>query len=110
MFVRVKTSGFDANLPGHAEMNPKPVMAREFEEHPFAAGPRAQKFLANQSSMKFAGVCSAKNPVSRMQPNVDNFFAKAGVPLFAIPFDLGQFGHRQNIAVDGYAASSHPDG
>jgi len=36
MFVRVKIPGFDANPPGHAEMNPNPVMAREFEEHPFA--------------------------------------------------------------------------
>lgn len=36
MFVRLKIPGFNANPPGHAEMNPEPIMAREFEEHPFA--------------------------------------------------------------------------
>jgi hypothetical protein len=36
MFVRLKISGFDTNPPGHAEMNPEPIIAREFEEHPFA--------------------------------------------------------------------------
>jgi hypothetical protein len=48
MFVRLKIPGFNANPPGHAKMNPEPapnvfaspdyfgVMAREFEEHPFA--------------------------------------------------------------------------
>jgi hypothetical protein len=44
--------------------------------------------------MKFVGICSAKNPVSPVQPNTDNLFAQAGVPLLAIPFDLSQFGHR----------------
>jgi len=36
MFFRLKIPGFDANPPRHAEMNPEPVIAREFEEHPFA--------------------------------------------------------------------------
>ena len=38
MFIRVKISGFDPDPPGHAEMNPEPVMPREFEEQPFATG------------------------------------------------------------------------
>jgi hypothetical protein len=33
MFVRLKIPGFDANPPGHAEMNPEPVMVRKCEEH-----------------------------------------------------------------------------
>jgi hypothetical protein len=64
MLVRVKIPRFNANPPGHAEMNPEPVMPREFEEHPFAARFRAQKFFIDQSSTKFAGICSPKNPVS----------------------------------------------
>jgi hypothetical protein len=58
--------------------------------------------------MKFAGICSAKNPVSPMQPNINNLFTEAGIPLFAIPFDLGQLRHfRRNIAFRGCAASGH---
>ena len=45
MFVRLEIPGFNANPPGHAEMNSEPVMAREFEEHPFATRFRAQKFF-----------------------------------------------------------------
>jgi hypothetical protein len=37
MSIRVKISGFDTDHAGHAEMNPEPVMPREFEEHPLAA-------------------------------------------------------------------------
>ena len=78
MFVRVKIPGFDANLASHAEMNPEPapnvfaspdhfgVIAGEFEEHPFATRFRAQKFFIDQSSTKFVGICSPKNPVSPM--------------------------------------------
>lgn len=56
MFVRLKIPGLRANLAGHAEMNPEPVMAREFEEHPFAARLRPQKFFVDQSSRQVAGV------------------------------------------------------
>jgi hypothetical protein len=106
MFVRLKIPGFNANPSGHAEMNPEPapnvfaspdyfgVMAREFEEHPFAARFRAQKFFIDQYTMKFVGICSPKNQVSPMKPNIDNLLAEAGVPLLAIPLDLSQFGHR----------------
>jgi len=55
--------------------------------------------------MKFVGICSPENPVSPVQPNTDNLFAQAGVPLLAIPLDLSQFGHRQNIAVQDCPAS-----
>ena len=55
--------------------------------------------------MKFVGIRSPKNPVSAVQPNTDNLFAQACVPLLAIPFDLSQFGHRQNIAVQDCPAS-----
>src|SRR5205807_2506102 len=38
---------FDSDLAGHAEMNAKPHFAGKFEEHPFAARVRAQKFCAD---------------------------------------------------------------
>src|SRR5919106_4785895 len=98
MFVRVKIPRFHANPPGHAEMNAEPIVTREFEEHPFAARRRAEKFSIDQSSTKFAAVCFPKNPISPVQPNTDNLFAQAGVPLLAIPFDLSQLGHRADYA------------
>ena len=46
--------------------------------------------------------CSAENPFSGVQSDIDNFIANAGVPLFAKPFDLGQLGHRADYATELY--------
>jgi hypothetical protein len=39
--------GLDTDLAGHAEMNAKPVISREFEDHPFAPRLRAEQFRAD---------------------------------------------------------------
>jgi hypothetical protein len=43
MVFRPKAVGFDAQLPGHAEMDPDPVAAGKLEEHLFSPGERAEK-------------------------------------------------------------------
>ncbi len=91
---------FDANFAGHAEMNEKEVVAGDFEEHPFPACMRAEKFCADQAPLKFYYVCLAKDAVSRVQAKIDNFRTNPGIPLFAKPFDFGQLWHRARYASD----------
>ena len=98
----------DVDLAGHAEMNAEPapnvfaspdnfgVAVGKLEEHAFSTPLRAQEFFADQSFTKVARICSSKDAVLRVQAKIDNLIAPAGVPLFAIPFDLSQFGHRRN--------------
>jgi hypothetical protein len=86
--------GLDQDLSRHAEMNAKRVVAGKFEEHPFSARLRAEKFHADQSLLKLAHITAAKDAVSCVQAKIDNLPAAPGVPLFAKPFDFGQLRHR----------------
>lgn len=42
MVFRAKTGRFDAQLSGHPEMDSDPITAREFEQHLFSPGERAE--------------------------------------------------------------------
>jgi len=43
MFFRAEAGRFDAQLPGHAEVDADPIAAGEFEKHLFSPGFRAEK-------------------------------------------------------------------
>src|SRR5213075_3022826 len=94
VFARGKIRRFDADFTSHAEMNPKPFVARKSEQHSFSAYARIQQPFADKILLKRARVRSAKNAVPRMQAEIDNFVATSGIPLLTIPLDLGQFRHR----------------
>lgn len=93
VFVRTKIRNSDMYFASHAEMKSEPVVAGKFKEHSFAARRRSPQFFAGKIFLKFSHVRPAENPISRVHPDIDNLVSNAGVPLFAIPFDLGQLWH-----------------
>ena len=94
MFGRSIISRHDPDFSGHAKMNAEPIILGKFEEHPFSAPVRAEKFRADQAPLKLARVAPAKDAVPRVQAKIDNLRAVPDVPLFAKPFDFGQLRHR----------------
>lgn len=88
--------GLHMNFAGHAEMNSEPVVAGEFEEHPFPASMRTKKVLSDQILAKRENVGFAKDAIYSVQVEIDNPMTDSGIPLFAKPLDLGQLGHRGN--------------
>src|SRR5260370_135654 len=47
VFGRSIISRLDPDFSGHAEMNAEPIILGKFEEHPFSARVRAEKFFAD---------------------------------------------------------------
>jgi hypothetical protein len=86
------------NPAGHAEVDAEPIVVGKSEEHAFAAAIRTEVLRVDQSVAEVASICLAKDAVPHMQCKIDNDFAAAGVPLFAIRFDLRQLGHRAGYA------------
>ena len=84
----------DLNPAGHSEMDAEPIVAGKLEEHAFTAAIGTEIFRVDQSVAQVASLGLAKDAIPRMQCNIDNHVAAAGVPLFAIPVDFGELGHR----------------
>src|SRR5688572_4251998 len=106
MFLGSKSWRLDAQFPGHAKMNPDPapnvfaspdyfgVAAREFEEHLFSPGERAQKSPAGQLSFQRSRIRAAKDSLLRVELDRGHLLSKPWIPLPAKKFHLGQFRHR----------------
>ena len=45
-------------------------------------------------------VRAAEDVFAGVEGKIDNLIAAAGIPLFAIPFDFGQLGHRAGYAIE----------
>jgi len=82
------------NFTGHAQMNAEPVGTGKFEEHSLAMCGRSFESGADQFFLHRPGVASTENALSVVHAETNNFLSAPGVPLFAKPFDLGQFRHR----------------
>ena len=97
-------------LSGHAEMDAQPapnvfaspdyfgVVTGEFEEHLLSTPGRSQQLLADEVFSKQVSVRAAEDIFTRVEGKIDNLLAAAGIPLFAIPLDFGQLGHRADYA------------
>ena len=66
MFARSIIRLFKVDLPCHSEVNVEPSVAREFEEHPFAARMRTEQRCADQPLAKLVNVAAAEDAISRM--------------------------------------------
>ena len=98
MFSRLKVGRFNMRLSGHAEMNAERIVAGKFEEHLLSAPRRSQQFSADETSSKQVSIRAAEDVFTGVEHKIDNLLTVAGVPLLAIPFDFGQFGHRAGYA------------
>ncbi|MEY2485008.1 MAG: hypothetical protein QOH39_656 [Verrucomicrobiota bacterium] len=85
------------HFAGHAEMQTEQIVAGEFEEDLFAAGGRPQQSVTDNLTSESACICLAKDAFLRVKPDINDPLSEAWVPLFAIPFDLGQFRHGRRV-------------
>lgn len=60
---RTEAGGFGAQIAAHPEMNAKPIVAGEDEEHLFPARLGAKEFLPNETTAEGARVGAAENPL-----------------------------------------------
>jgi hypothetical protein len=90
---------FDAQFPGHAEMNPEPSAAGEFEEHLLSPRFRPKKASTREEAGQGPRVLAPKDAFPRVKLNAQNLLPKAGVPLSAIIFDFSELGHGVENAV-----------
>jgi hypothetical protein len=97
VFFRPKALRLDAQLPGHAEMDPDPIAAGKFEEHLFSPRLGAQEARAHQVPGQRARVLAPKDALPRVQLHTHNLRAEAGVPLPAIIFNFSELGHEEKM-------------
>src|ERR1700730_129810 len=100
VFVWPIVSIFNADPAGHAEVDSEPIVTAKLKEHALPARRRSKEALADQIFAQRLCACSTKNPVSRVQIEIDILVTAVGIPLFAKPFDLGQLWHRAGYASD----------
>src|SRR5437667_11990035 len=72
VFARAKIGRIHADFSSHAEMNPKPVVARKSEQHSFTAYALIQQLFADKILLKKARVRSSKDAVTPHQAEIDN--------------------------------------
>lgn len=83
-----------SEVPGHAEVEAKPAIARELETELLAVGLSLQEAAAFEGGSKAGGFGPAENPGPGMEMNGIDGLAKGEEPLLAVKLDLGKFGHR----------------
>src|SRR5688572_18702987 len=93
MFFGTEAGRLDAQFPGHAKMNPKPIPAGKFKEHLFSPGERPEKTPPSQFSFQRSRIRATKDSLLRMELERDHLLAEAWIPLPAKKFHLGQFRH-----------------
>ena len=93
MVFRAKPRRLDAQLPSHPEMDSDPVSTGKFEQHLFSPREGAQKAAALYLPRQGSRVRTTKNSFLGMDLHPHDFLAEPAIPLPAIEFDFGQFGH-----------------
>jgi hypothetical protein len=93
MFARTKNVILNADIAGHSEMNAQPASAGKAKQHSFSACFRAKECRAGKLSPQLVHIRSPKHPIPFVQRKIDDLLAVPNVPLFAKPFDLGEFRH-----------------
>jgi hypothetical protein len=78
----------------------EPIVTAKLKEHALTARCRSKEALADQIFAQRLRACPAKNSVPRVQIEIDDLVTAADIPLFAKPFDLGQFRHCADYATD----------
>jgi hypothetical protein len=84
---------FEAQFAAHSEVNPEPVIAREFEKHLFAVGLGTTVFLPNESMAQSSRIFAAKHSFVVVQLHCGDLLTEARVPASTIVFDLSEFRH-----------------
>ena len=97
MFFDDESRRRDPQFSAHSEMNPEPVVAREFEEHLLPARLRTERFLPNEPMFERPHVCSAEDAFFAVQFHTDDRFFKAGIPASPKIFDLRQLRHPKRL-------------
>ena len=93
MFTRNELGGSGPKFAGHAQVNAEPVVCRELEEHLFATSFRANQSAPRKGTFHSSGVYASEDAFVSMERNGGDDLIEAKVPLFAVEFDFGQFGH-----------------
>jgi hypothetical protein len=93
VFGRSKIRKFHSNPARHSEVDPEPVVIGKLKQHALAMRFRPQQLFSAEMLAQRGCVCFPENPVPRVQVDMHHLVAEAGVPLFAIPFDLGELWH-----------------
>lgn len=84
---------FDAQFAAHSEVDPKPVIVREFEEHLFAVHLGAKVFFPNEPTAQGFRIFTAEDSLIVVQLHGTDLLAEPGIPALTIIFDLSQFRH-----------------
>ncbi len=97
VFSWFEPSRLSAQVAAHSEMYAEPVVAREDEQHLFAASDRAEKPLPDELVLQLAYVATAEDPVLAVQSNCEDLLSDPDVPPFPKIFDLGQLRHGRRL-------------
>jgi hypothetical protein len=93
MFKRDNSGRFDAQLPGHAQMNAQPAAFGKAEEHLFAVRFGTQQGRTAQRGLEGGDVRPSEHLFFGVQLHEKYFLVQTAPPLFSKIFDFGQFGH-----------------
>ena len=106
VFAGLKICGLDPQFSAHSKVNPKPVPARQGEEHLLAARGGAEQFLPNELTFDRSRLRLAEDAFFAVQLHRHNPFSEAGVPAFAKIFHLREFWH--GLRLDRSRAPCYP--
>ncbi len=95
MFERRKRIFLDSQLAGHSQVQTEPAIFCEMKKHLFSVSAGFDQRCAEESSREQFRIGSAENSFVGVQLDGNDFLFQAGVPLLAIKFHFGQFGHGQ---------------
>ena|SRR5437660_114408 len=82
---------------GHAEVNAEPEISGKMKEHLFAESFRVEQVLADDFCAKLLRVRASKDSLVGVQCGRVDLLVFSGVPLLAVIFDFGQFGHGERV-------------
>lgn len=85
--------GYGFEFAGHAEVDSEPGVFGKAEEHLFAVGLGIEQLRAGERGPQFIAINAAQDAFFPMEMDGNDALVASGIPLFAVIFDFGQFGH-----------------